>query len=85
MVFGLVSSGRGADQTWQWLMLMLMLIMSRAADEQMRRWVDAYADAVTPGVTHFAAYHRPSDGHFYHLSATSVFDLSLNSYHYYQR
>ena len=36
------------DSTDIWLLLMLMLCLL----------------AVTPGVTHFGAYHRPRDGHF---------------------
>ena len=36
------------DADWSWLMLMLML----------------WPLAVTPGVTHFGAYHRPPDDNF---------------------
>ena len=36
------------------LMMMMMMMMMRS-------------QAVTPGVTHGAAYHRPLDGYFYHI------------------
>ena len=38
---------------WQFLICMLMLML------------DLWLQAETPGVTHFGAYHRPPDGHFF--------------------
>ena len=45
------------------LMLMLMLML--------------WPLAVTPGVTHFGAYHRPPDGHFYQLVEIKYYLISL--------
>ena len=39
---------------------------------------DLWPQAETPGVTHFGAYHRPSDGHFF-LYFCQIFQIANNS------
>ena len=49
------------------LLLMLMLIVLL----MLMLNVDVNADIVTQAVSHFGAYHRPSDSHFSILSRTN--------------
>ena len=44
---------------WYWLMLMLIVMLI------LMLMLILWPLAVTPGVTHFGAYHRPPDGHFF--------------------
>ena len=50
------------------LMLMLMVLLMLNVDVD----ADIVTLAVAPGVTHFGAYHRPSDGHFFLTGPTLI-------------